>query len=65
MVFLNKVIKHLKKILMMIFFNTICKFWINFFGKSDKRKLKLWGIERSGFFNDRGKWVKGFESQRV
>ena len=26
---------------------------------------KLWGIERSGFFNDRGKWVKGFENQRV
>ena len=26
---------------------------------------QLWGIERSGFFNDRGKWVKGFENQRV
>ena len=26
---------------------------------------KVWGIERSGFFNDRGKWVKGFENQRV
>ena len=25
----------------------------------------LWGIERSGFFNGRGKWVKGFENQRV
>lgn len=25
----------------------------------------IWGIERSGFFNDRGKWVKGFENQRV
>ena len=25
----------------------------------------VWGIERSGFFNDRGKWVKGFENQRV
>lgn len=25
----------------------------------------LWGIERSGFFNDRGKWVKSFENQRV
>ena len=25
----------------------------------------LWGIERSGFFNDRGKWVKGFENQMV
>lgn len=27
--------------------------------------VQLWGIERSGFFNDRGKWVKGFENQRV
>ena len=26
---------------------------------------QLWGIERSGFFNDRGKWVKSFENQRV
>ena len=26
---------------------------------------QVWGIERSGFFNDRGKWVKGFENQRV
>ena len=25
----------------------------------------LWGIERSGFFNGREKWVKGFESQMV
>ena len=25
----------------------------------------LWGIERSGFFNDRGKWVKGFDNQMV
>ena len=26
---------------------------------------EVWGIERSGFFNDRGKWAKGFENQRV
>ena len=25
----------------------------------------IWGIERSGFFNDRGKWVKSFENQTV
>ena len=25
----------------------------------------VWGIERNGFFNGRGKWVKGFENQRV
>lgn len=29
-------------------------------------KIKqLWGIERSGFFNGREKWAKGFENQRV
>ena len=26
---------------------------------------KLWGIERSGFFNGQGKWAKGFENQMV
>lgn len=30
-----------------------------------QRRKDVWGIERSGFFNDRGKWVKGFENQRV
>lgn len=28
-------------------------------------KARVWGIERSGFFNGRGKWAKGFENQRV
>lgn len=28
-------------------------------------KLHIWGIERSGFFNGREKWAKGFENQRV
>ena len=27
--------------------------------------VKLWGIERSVFFNGREKWAKGFENQRV
>lgn len=27
--------------------------------------VMLWGIERSGFFNGREKWAKGFENQRV
>ena len=27
--------------------------------------MLLWGIERSGFFNGREKWAKGFENQRV
>ena len=29
------------------------------------RKGDIWGIERSGFFNGREKWVKGFENQMV
>ena len=29
------------------------------------RGANLWGIERSGFFNGREKWAKGFENQRV
>lgn len=28
-------------------------------------KHHVWGIERSGFFNGREKWAKGFENQRV
>ena len=27
--------------------------------------VQVWGIERSGFFNGREKWAKGFENQRV
>lgn len=27
--------------------------------------IPVWGIERSGFFNGREKWAKGFENQRV
>ena len=27
--------------------------------------IYIWGIERSGFFNGREKWAKGFENQRV
>ena len=27
--------------------------------------ITVWGIERSGFFNGREKWAKGFENQRV
>ena len=29
------------------------------------KSRNLWGIERSGFFNGREKWAKGFENQRV
>lgn len=31
----------------------------------NKKTLDVWGIERSGFFNGREKWAKGFENQRV
>lgn len=30
-----------------------------------KGSEEIWGIERSGFFNGREKWVKGFESQMI
>ena len=30
-----------------------------------ERNKNIWGIERSGFFNGREKWVKGFENQMV
>lgn len=30
-----------------------------------KDEEDVWGIERSGFFNGREKWAKGFENQRV
>lgn len=30
-----------------------------------KKTKFVWGIQRSGFFNGRGKWAKGFENQRV
>lgn len=31
----------------------------------NKAKGNVWGIQRSGFFNGRGKWAKGFENQMV
>lgn len=31
----------------------------------DNKFHQLWGIERSVFFNDRGKWAKGFDNQMV
>lgn len=31
----------------------------------DKNLFYIWGIERSGFFNGRGKWAKDFDNQRV
>ena len=31
----------------------------------EKNIVPVWGIERSGFFNGREKWVKGFESQMI
>ena len=37
-----------------VFINSCCQF-----------QDQVWGIERSGFFNGREKWAKGFENQRV
>ena len=38
----------------------------NLFDRDEKTIRKhIWGIERSGFFNGREKWAKGFENQRV
>lgn len=33
--------------------------------RTEWKNLNVWGIERSGFFNGREKWAKGFENQRV
>lgn len=33
--------------------------------KMIQEEAAVWGIERSGFFNGREKWAKGFENQRV
>ncbi|MFT0309126.1 hypothetical protein ACMSE6_03560 [Bacteroides thetaiotaomicron] len=35
------------------------------FDEEDIQHEQVWGIERSGFFNGREKWAKGFENQRV
>lgn len=49
----------------------LCLFCVQVFAQSGTEKINvnfkniLWGIERSGFFNGRGKWAKGFENQRV
>lgn len=40
------------------------RIYFHFFIVSLRRK-SVWGIERSGFFNGREKWAKGFENQRV
>ena len=37
----------------------------NYIIPSQLRQKNVWGIERSGFFNGREKWAKGFENQRV
>lgn len=36
-----------------------------FVGAYKPTTIQVWGIERSGFFNGREKWAKGFENQRV
>lgn len=44
---------------------SICNSHIEDLPKLNKRYNDVWGIERSGFFNGREKWAKGFENQRV
>ena len=51
-------------------FMLFCKTDAIRFNQMERSRLKqfenhLWGIERSGFFNGREKWVKGFENQMV
>lgn len=36
-----------------------------FLYRNKRKDFDLWGIERSGFFNGREKWAKGFENQMV
>ena len=38
---------------------------INILSEYHAKNKDVWGIERSGFFNGREKWVKGFENQMV
>lgn len=35
------------------------------YARQPEHSTYLWGIQRSGFFNGRGKWAKGFENQMV
>lgn len=39
--------------------------WAKFTQYAEQKQINIWGIERSGFFNGREKWAKGFENQRV
>ena len=36
-----------------------------YFQDKKEQQRNVWGIERSGFFNGREKWAKGFENQMV
>lgn len=38
---------------------------LSLFAQNEESNFIVWGIERSGFFNGREKWAKGFENQRV
>ena len=38
---------------------------VGYTGGPEANPTYIWGIERSGFFNGREKWAKGFENQRV
>ena len=53
-------------ILSIVILTLSCAFSQRFFYRYlIKNNVCIWGIERSGFFNGREKWAKGFENQRV
>ena len=52
MLFVGEKINHVKNLFMLLM------------GRQQRLTI-VWGIERSGFFNGREKWAKGFENQRV
>lgn len=55
--------KDLIRLIDCVLHSSIDKFFI--IDNSTNDALRVWGIERSGFFNGREKWAKGFENQRV
>lgn len=58
--------QHLFKSNINIYFICIFPFQTNLYKKFFiSTSSYIWGIERSGFFNGREKWAKGFENQRV
>lgn len=49
----------------MIFLILLIQYRDKYLSPQINKQKNIWGIERSGFFNGREKWVKGFENQMV